>query len=298
MGERQTEIVSGVAAGVPFTALPPAVPAGGPAPLVLTWHMIDAPRTDAAFAAALPLAGVPAWRVHLGMPLCGARMADGSMDAVVARAIEDAVLSYAAPFVRQAVDELPAALADLRERLPVDDGPIGVVGGSLGGAVALRVLAERRIPVAAAAVVNAAVRARSLVALIEGLTEQPYRWTDEAAQAAADLDFVARSGDIAGGPAQPPLLLVSGEQDYPTFRADTAELAAALRGRYRRPDDVRLITVPDLAHPLAEPPGVEPAPQLPQATAVDAEITAWFRHHLVSSGRTDHTEESVSDGTT
>lgn len=71
--------ITGTAAGVPFTALPPAD--DGPAPLLLTWHMLDAPRSDAAFAAVLPLHDLPAWRVHLGMPMCGARMVDGRMDA-------------------------------------------------------------------------------------------------------------------------------------------------------------------------------------------------------------------------
>jgi hypothetical protein len=47
------QMISGTAAGVPFTALPPAGAVDGPAPLIVTWHMLDAPRTDAAFAAAL-----------------------------------------------------------------------------------------------------------------------------------------------------------------------------------------------------------------------------------------------------
>ena len=71
------DAVTGTAAGVPFTALPPPAATDSPAPLLVTWHVLDAPRTDAAFAAALPLADVPAWKVHLGMPMCGARMVDG-----------------------------------------------------------------------------------------------------------------------------------------------------------------------------------------------------------------------------
>ena len=73
------ETISGTAAGVPFTALPPASTTDSPAPVIVTWHMLDAPRTDAAFAAALPMIGVPAWRVHLAMPMCGARMVDGRL---------------------------------------------------------------------------------------------------------------------------------------------------------------------------------------------------------------------------
>lgn len=267
--------ITGEAAGVPFTALPPAVT--GPAPLVVTWHMLDAPRTDAAFAAALPMAGVPAWRVHLGMPMCGARMVDSSMDAVIALAMSDALLAYVAPFVRQATDEFPAALASLREQLPVSDGPVGLVGGSLGGAVVLNLLTSSEIPVAAAALVNPAVRARSVVGLVEASLGQPYPWDESTRAVAAGLDFVARADDIAG---RAPLLAVSGELDHPALRTDVAELVTALR---ERSATAELTTVPDLAHPLAEEPGLEPAPQLPTAKVVDDVLTQWFVRHLPPS---------------
>jgi hypothetical protein len=104
------ETITGTAAGVPFTALPPSGATDGPAALIVTWHMLDAPRTDAAFAAALPMTGVPAWRVHLGMPMCGARMVDGRVDAIIELARKDALMAYLAPFVHQAADEFPAAL--------------------------------------------------------------------------------------------------------------------------------------------------------------------------------------------
>ncbi|RZQ65772.1 alpha/beta hydrolase [Amycolatopsis suaedae] len=271
------ETITGTAAGVPYTALAPE--GGGPAPLIVTWHMLDAPRTDAAFAAALPMTGVPAWRVHLGMPMCGARMVDGRLDAAVALAREDVLLSFLAPFARQAAAEFPAALAALRDQLPVGDGPVSVLGASLGGAVALRVLTTSEIPLRSVALVNPAVRVRSAVGLAEGLAGHPYRWTEQAERTAGELDFVARAADIA---AQPPLLLVSGEQDHPGFRADAAELVATLRGRYDRPADVELVTVPGLAHPLADEPGLEPAPQLPAARAVDEILTGWFRARLAA----------------
>lgn len=274
------EPVTGTAAGVPFTALPPSAEVSGPAPVVIAWHMIDSPRTDAAFAAALPLAGVPAWRVYLGMPLCGARMVDGSMDAVIERARRDAMLAYVDPMVRQAALEFPAALAELRERLGLDTSRMAVVGGSLGGAVALTILATREIPVLAAALVNPAVRARSVVGLVEGLTGEPYQWNDESNQAADQLDFVARSGEIAAREAQVPLLLVSGEEDYPSLRADAADLAGALRGQYADPEQVLLKRIPELAHPLAEEPGIEPAPQNEHAKPVDEAVTEWLVRHL------------------
>ncbi|MFI7274488.1 alpha/beta hydrolase [Streptomyces sp. NPDC049879] len=277
------EAVTGrTAAGVPFAALPPAAPyPGGPAPLIVTWHMMDAPATETAFAAALPLRGVPAWRVHLGMPWCGARALPGGNGEVVERARRDTVRAYLEPVVGQAVAEAPAALDEIRERFPVAaDAPVGVVGGSLGGAVALRVMTEGRVRVGAGAVVNGAVRVRSVVGLIEGVTGRAYPWTDASRAVADRHDFVARAGDIARGAPWPPLLMVSGDDDFPGLRKDAADLVAALRGLSVEEDHARLVTVPGLAHPLAEQPGTAPAPQLPAARVVDEAVTAWFTHHL------------------
>jgi dienelactone hydrolase len=260
--------ITGTAAGVPFTALPPAH--DGPAPLIVTWHMLDAPRSDAAFAAALPMNDLPAWRVHLGMPMCGARMVDGSMDAGLELMRKDVLMSFLYPFVRQATEEFPAALASVRTQLPVDDGPIGVVGGSLGGAVALRILADTEIPVFAGAVVNAAIRMRSVVALFPG----DYPYDAESEKAVESLDFVAKAGVIAG---RAPLLVVSGELDHPGLRADALDLVDALG------EPSELLSIPGLAHPLADEPGIEPAPQLPSAREVDAGLTTWFRRHLADA---------------
>src|ERR671916_2902355 len=78
---RMRSPITGTAAGVPFTALPPA--GDGPAPLIVTWHMLDAPRSDAAFAAALPMNDVPAWRGHPGLPMGGGAKVGGKTDAIV-----------------------------------------------------------------------------------------------------------------------------------------------------------------------------------------------------------------------
>jgi pimeloyl-ACP methyl ester carboxylesterase len=271
------ETITGTAAGVPFTALPPAGAVDGPAPLIVTWHMLDAPRTDAAFAAALPMAAAPAWRVHLGMPMCGARMVDGRLDAAIELARRDALLAFLAPFTYQAAEEFPAALAALRDQLPLDDEPVCILGASLGGAVALQVLTGGEVPIKAVALVNPAVQIRPVVGLVEGLAGKPYQWTAEADKAADELDFVARAGNLKG---QPPLLLVSGEQDHPALRTDAAALVEVLRERYARPDEVELVTVPDLAHPLADEPGLEPAPQRPTTKSVDEILTRWFVRQL------------------
>ncbi|MCM6778060.1 alpha/beta hydrolase [Nocardia sp. CDC159] len=257
--------ITGTAAGVPFTALPPD--GDGAAALIVTWHMLDAPRSDAAFAAALPMDGLPAWRVHLGMPMCGARMVDGKTDAIVELFSKDPLMLFLHPFVRQACEEFPAALASIRAQLPVDDGPIGVLGGSLGGAVALRILAETDIPVFAGAVVNAAIRMRSVVDLFPG----GYPYDAESERVVESLDFIAKAKAIA---ARAPLLVVSGELDHPALRADAMRLVEAVGDR------AELLSIPGLAHPLADEPGIEPAPQLPLAREVDAGLVTWFRRHL------------------
>ncbi|SES45801.1 alpha/beta hydrolase family protein [Actinokineospora terrae] len=254
--------ITGTAGDVPFTALPPAH--GGPAPLIVTWHMMDPPRSDAAFAAALPMTDVPAWRVHLGMPLCGARMVNGTTDAIVDLARQDPLMSFLHPFVEQAVDEFPAALTALRAQLTTDDGPIGILGASLGAAVALRVLTGTDTPVRAAAIVNGAIRMRSVVDLFPG-----YSYDTHSAAAADSLDFTTNTDTITA-----PLLIITGALDHPAFQADAHHLATTLGDR------AELHTIPDLAHPLADEPGIDPAPQLPQAHEVDTHLTTWFRHHL------------------
>lgn len=265
--------ITGTAAGVPFTALPPSS-GDSAAPVLVAWHMLDAPCSDAAFAAALPMSDVEAWRIYLGMPLCGARMVEGGMAAGIELMRRDSLRSYTNMIVRSAADEFPAALASVRAQLSVDDGPIGILGGSLGGAVALLTLARAEVPVRAAALVNPAIRARSVVGLVEKLFGSSYPWDREAHEIADHLDFVARAEEIVDRTA---LLVVSGELDYPPFRIDAAALVAAARGHGA---DAELVTVDGLAHPLAKEPGIEPAPQLPIAKTVDDILATWFATHL------------------
>jgi pimeloyl-ACP methyl ester carboxylesterase len=130
------------------------------------------------------MTGVPAWQVHLAMPMCGARMVDGRVDAIIELARKDPLMAFLAPFAHQAADEFPAALAALRDQLPVDDEPIGILGGSLGGAVALKVLTTGRTPIKAAALVNPAVRIRSVVELVGPQmtgSGHAYPWTPKPA---------------------------------------------------------------------------------------------------------------------
>lgn len=147
----QDAVVSGVAAGVPYVALPPGGRRDGqvPAPLVIAWHLNDPPRSAAAMASALPLAGAAAWRVYLDLPMHGRRQLPGGLEEFIRLGYADAVLKAFEPQVTQAAEEFPAVLAELRARLPVTEGPIGVVGASVGALPAQLVMADGAAQVSA-----------------------------------------------------------------------------------------------------------------------------------------------------
>lgn len=263
-----TSAVTGIAAGVPFLALPPAGTTA-PAPAVVTWHLMDPPRSERAMAAALPMNGLGAWRVHLGMPMFGERAPEGGPDEFFRLAAEDYVLNVAEPVTEQGAGELPAALAELRNRLPIADAPIGVVGGSAGATIALEVVARGEVPVAAAAVVSPVVQLAAAVGANERRFGVTYPWSDRSRAVADRFDFVRRAAELTA-----PVLLVTGEQDDAAFR----EPAAALQRALGEPST--LVTIAGMEHALADEPGLDPAPQTPHAAAADAELTVWFRRHL------------------
>ncbi|MGH3590607.1 MAG: alpha/beta hydrolase, partial [Pseudonocardiaceae bacterium] len=277
MTSSSSQPITGTAAGVPFTALPPPEDRAH-APLVVIWHLLDPPCTDSAMAAALPMAAFPAWRLYLGLPMTGRRLPAGGSEEMMRLGLADPVLNLFGPILSQAADEAPAAVAAVRSQLCVSDGPIGVAGGSLGGGVAMEVIAAGALPVSVAALVNPFVRMPSAVAAIERVFDVHYGWTDASRAVAGRFDFLRRSAEIAT--AEPALLLVSGADDHPEFRADAEALDCELASRYRDRSRVRLHREPGMPHHLAEPPGVEPAPQTVHAAAVDAAFTSWFTEHL------------------
>jgi pimeloyl-ACP methyl ester carboxylesterase len=252
------EVVEGTAAGVPFVALPPANPAA-PAALVAGWHLMEVPASEQAFAEAVPMSGLPAWRVYFGLPLTGARLPEGGPAELFRLASEDAVLNVFGPVTEQAVAEFPAALADLRDRLPGADGPLGVFGGSAGSLVALEVLARGDVAVEAAAVVSPVAQLAPVLGRNERLFDVTYPWTPRSREVAGHYDFVRRAGELTT-----PLLLVAGADDDVAVR----EPAEALREKL----GTELVTVDGMAH--------EFAPGTPASKQVDAAFSEWFARWL------------------
>lgn len=271
--------MTGLAAGVPFVAL---APEGGSddAPLVVAWHLNDPPRSETAMAAALPLRGLPAWRVYLGLPNSGSRLPDGGLESFFQLGYEDAVLKVFDPICQQAVAELPAALAALRRQLPLGDAPLGLMGGSVGALVALSALAELDLPVRAVALPSPAIRLAAVVAANERRFGVTYQWSTRSRAAAQRLDFVARVDELAKLDAAL-LLVVGAEDDQAGIRAPAEQLWQALS--QRAPDRTALISIPGMAHLLAEEPGLDPAPQTVHAARVDPVVAGWFHRHLCGS---------------
>jgi pimeloyl-ACP methyl ester carboxylesterase len=282
--------ITGVAAGVPFVAVPPVTAsAGGSAavsdpPVVLAWHLQDAPRTEAAFAAALPLEGLAAWRIYLGLPMSGSRLPAGEMDEFMRLGGEDAVLNIYGPVRDQAVAEVPAVLAELGERFGLGHGPLALLGGSMGAAVAGGVMADRVLEVSAAVLVSPLIRLRPTVAAMGRRYGVEYPWSGPSQEVADRLDLVARADDVAGRGQPAVLLVVGGDDDADGVLTPAAQLRDALAARYRHPENAALVTVPGMPHALADEPGIEPAVQNAHAAQADRHAVEWLRRHLVGGG--------------
>ncbi|MDX3194730.1 prolyl oligopeptidase family serine peptidase [Streptomyces sp. MN03-5084-2B] len=252
------EMIEGVAAGVPFVAVPPPDPAA-PAALVAGWHLMDEPAGERAMAEAVPMAALQAWRVYFGLPLSGARLPEGGHEEVFRRASADAVLNVYEPVTEQAAGEFPAALAELRDRLPGATGPLGVFGGSAGAIVALEVLARGEAEIAAAAVASPVVQLAPLITANERRFGVTYGWTERSRAVAARYDYVDRAGELTA-----PLLLVVGADDDVAVREPAGALHAKL--------GAELVTVDGMVHEF--PPGTA------EARAVDAAFTEWFARRV------------------
>ena len=245
--------------GVPAIVIPPEHERPE-SPVVVAWHLADPPSSETAMAAALPLAGLDAWRVYLGLPMHSSRSIDP--DEYMRLGYEDAVVNMFGPIAAQARAEFPAAYAALTDRYGLS-GPLALLGGSLGSAVA-QLVAVDRADVVAEVLVSPVASLRSIVAANERRFGVTYPWHPAATKIADELDFVARAEETTV-----PVQIIVGDGDDPAIRDAAADLAKALR-------HADLVPVPDMPHELADP---DERP-LPHAATVDALAVEWLRRHL------------------
>lgn len=274
-----TQPVTGTAAGVPFLALPPAT-GDTPAPLVLGLHAFEPPRAEAALAGALPMAPLPAWRVYLGLPLFGTRLPEGGVTEVNQRGERDYLVELFGPVVEEAAAELRRVTAELRTTFPITDHPVGLLGVGAGAAAVLLALAEGRLPVSAAAVINPIVDPALAITAREHRTGRSYEWTEQAEHTRSWLDFGDRAEEIARD--RTPLLIVTGGQDEVVAPEHGRSLHEALSA-HAPEHALRHIVVPDLSHAIGPEPGLEPGPLTPAGVLTDRALTEWFHLHLTSS---------------
>lgn len=245
--------------GVPCVVVPPES-GRSDAPVVVAWHLADPPRTETAMAAALPLTGLDAWRIYLGLPMHSSRSIDP--EEYMRLGFEDAVVNMFGPITAQARAEFPAAYAELADRFGFS-GPLALLGGSLGSAVAQLVTIDRD-DVVAEVLVSPVATLRSIVAANERRFGVTYPWHPAATEIADELDFVARADETTV-----PVQIIVGERDDPAIRDAAAELGKALR-------HADLVTVADMPHELAD---AQDQP-LPHAATVDGLAVEWLRRYL------------------
>ncbi len=284
-----TPDVTGTAAGVPFVAYAPAT-ARAKAPAVLAWHLLDAPRTERALAAALPLRDLDCWRIYPGLPMTGARALAGGMEEVMRLGYEDAVRNLHSPIVEKAAAEFPAAFAELRERFDLDPTRVALVGGSAGAAVAQLVLLERAreagITSRAVVLISPVIRLRALVDALAVEFGFSCPWDDGSLGLAGRLDFVARADEFVETGSVPVRIIVGADDGEAAVLTPSEQLSDALTERYADRSRVDRVVVSGMAHALADDPGEDPAPQIPAAREVERLASKWLQRYLMTGEAT------------
>ena len=110
-----------------------------------------------------------------------------------------------------------------------------------------------------------------------------YPWSDAAREVADRFDFVTRALELTRGRGELPVLSIVGADDDIGFREAAQAQHNKLAAAYAEPGRTRYETVPGMGHSLAEPPGVEPAPQTRSAASVDRLASELFRKNLVDT---------------
>jgi predicted esterase len=277
-GDHTNRPVHGTAAGDAYVALPPTAvdaAASGPTRLIVAWPGFDPPRTASALAAAIPMTGVPVWRVYLDLP---GRSPGGLGSGAILET--ESIEAYCAS-VEMAVERLPDAIAEIRGDLAIPDGPVALAGFSAGGAAALLAVARGAVPVSTVALVAPVVAPSRAARAVEKRSGRDRAWTEHAVALADRLDLGAHAADIAGRGV--PALLLGGAKD----RVVPAREITALRDELRRHggEAVESATF-RMGHALAAEPGTEPRPPITEAVRVDGILTDWFRDHLAHPAAT------------
>jgi dienelactone hydrolase len=223
-------------------------------PPILLWHGFGPPASERALMEALPLDDVPALKVYLGLPLFGLRQATGGREDMVRRQNEDLGRLVFEPVVVGAAKELPDVIAALRDRGCLRaDQKIGLFGFSAGGAAVLIALAEGKVPIETAVVVNASTGLTASVQAYERATKQKYKWSGYTRDLALRTDAVQRAVDIARH--HPALLILQGNDDAMLASRDAVALRDALAPLYKSARDeprLRLALVDGLSHGWAD----------------------------------------------
>lgn len=243
-------------AGVPAVV---SIPAKVTRPPIILWHGFGPPDSEEALMAALPLEDVPAIKVYLGLPLFGLRAPAGGKAELVRRQKQDVGLLVFKPIVMGAVDELPTVVQELERRGCMKAGEkIGLFGFSAGGAAVLISLAEHKVPISSAVVLNPSTGLSASVDAYEHATGQHYAWSAESRVLAARSDAAGRAADIATGAPPPALLVLQGSEDDVIANQDLRKLADALRLRYAQDHATERFNesvVEGLPHQWANTPG-------------------------------------------
>jgi pimeloyl-ACP methyl ester carboxylesterase len=272
-GDHHTShLVHGTAAGDQYVALPPTAvdaTATGPTRLILAWPGFDPPRTAGALAAAIPMTGVPVWRVYLDLPAASSGgLGSGSI-------LETETIETYCAAVENAVRRLPEALADIRRDLQLPDGPVALAGFSAGAAAAMLAAARDAAPVTALALIAPVVAPSRVARAVEKRSGLDRAWTPDATALAERLDLGALAADLAGRDMA--TLLISGSKD----RVVPAREITSLRDLLRRHDTGSVqATTFRMGHALAAEPGTEARPPITEAVRVDGALTDWFRDRL------------------
>jgi predicted esterase len=264
-------------AGVPAVVrIPKSVAA---APIVL-WHGFGPPANAHALMEALPLDDVPAIKVYLDLPMFGARVPAGGVAELARRQTEDFASLLFEPVVVGAANELPAVVKALHAGgcMQPDDA-IGLFGFSGGGAAALFALAERKVPMRSAVVLNASTGLNASIGALERATKKPYAWTAAARKLATRSDAILRAKDIASGHPPPALLIIQGADDSTLVPHDATALRDVLQSGYLQGSQQRLqLTLASgMSHQWSDAASIE---TVRQAASV------WFTQYQVSTAAT------------